>query len=120
MPQWLTIFLALGGSALITSIVSLIINKIAKSATESAETDRKLRDEMVKTNELIREGVQALLRDKLYEIHARCVSRGYATIDEKNNFENLYMRYHGLGKNGVMDSINEEMMELPTQEGKNR
>ena len=34
--------------------------------------------------------------------------------DVKDNFDNLYQQYHALGKNGVMDSFHEEVMELPT------
>ena len=60
-------------------------------------------------------GIQALLRDRLYEIYFRCMSKGYATNVEKNNFENLYVQYHALGRNGVMDAYRKQLLELPTK-----
>ena len=37
----------------------------------------------------------------------------YAPTDAKENFENLYQRYHTLGKNGVMDEKRKAFMQLP-------
>lgn len=58
-------------------------------------------------------GVQALLRDRLmktYNIHSE---NGWAPIYVKDSFENMWMQYHKLGKNGVMDEIHEKFLELP-------
>lgn len=63
----------------------------------------------------ITKGVQALLRSQLYSEYNRCVHKGCATIDERQNFENCYKRYHNLGKNGVMDDIHEKYLKLPTE-----
>ena len=57
--------------------------------------------------------LQALLRNKLYEIYEYWMPRKYAPTDVKENFENLYQRYHTLGKNGVMDGKHEAFMSLP-------
>lgn len=39
--------------------------------------------------------------------------KGYAPLAVKNDFEFIYMGYHNLGKNGVMDGIHERFMKLP-------
>lgn len=57
--------------------------------------------------------LQALLRNELYEIYDYWMVRKYAPTDVKENFENLYQRYHALGKNGVMDGKREAFMQLP-------
>lgn len=63
----------------------------------------------------IKAGNQASLRNILYRVYNECKHKGFATIEEKENFINLYNKYHDLGANGVMDSTKEKMMSLPTE-----
>lgn len=66
-------------------------------------------------------GLQAVLRDRLIQLHRYCteqrckgnIKKAYATCDEKTNFENMYLKYHKLGENGVMDKIYADFMSLP-------
>lgn len=59
------------------------------------------------------QALQALLRNKLYEIYDYWILKNYAPTDVKENFENLYQKYHTLGKNGVMDEKHKAFMSLP-------
>ena len=64
----------------------------------------------------ISRGIQALLRDRLtqgYKFHEK---EGWADIDDRNNLENLYVQYHNLGQNGVMDDLRSKFLALPTHE----
>lgn len=61
----------------------------------------------------IRLGTQATLRNSLIQDYNRCSAKGYATVEEADNFENLYKNYHALGENGVMDNIRVKFMALP-------
>lgn len=61
----------------------------------------------------LEKGVQALLRDRLYNMYDKYMDKGYAPIWAKENFENLYLQYHSLGKNGVMDEKREKFLDLP-------
>lgn len=66
-------------------------------------------------NEALMYGVQALLRHGLYELyHYWAENKGFAPISVKEDFSNMYMRYHALGANGVMDGTHDEFMNLPT------
>jgi len=58
-------------------------------------------------------GLQALLRNKLYEIYDCWMPQEYAPTDVKENFQNLYNMYHQLGKNGVMDTKRDSFLALP-------
>ena len=62
----------------------------------------------------IKAGVQALLRSEMISAYNKYKDKGYAPIYAKDNFENVYKNYHALGLNGVMDSIHEEFMKLPS------
>jgi len=64
----------------------------------------------------IKRGVQALLRDRLIQGYKYFESKGYADIDDRNNLENVYIQYHALGQNGVMDDLRGKFLALPTTE----
>ena len=62
----------------------------------------------------VEKGVQALLRDRMLHNYNKYMEQGYAPIFAKENFENMYQQYHGLGGNGVMTQLHTAFMELPT------
>ena len=64
----------------------------------------------------IKRGVQALLRDRLTQGYKYHETLGYADIDDRNNLENVYIQYHNLGKNGVMDDLRNKFLALPTHQ----
>ena len=71
--------------------------------------------------ELNRKALQAILRDKLRQHYINYIELGEIDHDDKRNFDNLYQIYHLMGKNGVMTTMYEEIMELPlTKRSKNK
>ena len=76
--------------------------------------NKKAKDEK-NENKAIRLGVQALLRDRLLQEYNKWIDKNYAPIYAKENFENLWIQYHNLGVNGVMDEIHKTFMDLPTE-----
>lgn len=98
--NWLTL---LFGSGIVTGVIGAICRYLNK----------KIKANDTKT-EAVCYGVQALLRDRLYELYDKYYeSKGYAPVWVKNNFEHMYKRYHALGENGVMDQHYAEFMRLP-------
>lgn len=73
----------------------------------------------IKANDLkteaVKKGIQALLRDRLYDKYEYYSEKGYAPIRARENFENMWTQYHNLGQNGVMDDIHVKFMQLPTE-----
>lgn len=116
MPVWLVVVLALGGSALITCIVNFIFNKFTNSIEKKKRDAKIIAEEIAKQDEVLKRGVQALLRHNLYELYDEWFTKkGYAPLDVKNDFEFIYLGYHNLGKNGVMDGLHERFMQLPEE-----
>ena len=60
-------------------------------------------------------GVQALLRAQMINDYNRYLEKGYAPIYAKQNFENCWLQYDRLGKNGVMQDIHNKFLQLPTE-----
>lgn len=94
VANWITL---LFGSGVLTAFGKYIIRRL------------KANDERT---EAVCRGVQALLRDRLYQSYNHYTDKGYAPIYAKENFENMYKQYHALGVNGVMNSYRENFMKL--------
>lgn len=102
--------------AIILSVVNMVLSTILNNKkVRKKQLDEQTCDifNRIKVLEL---ASQAILRDRLYSEYNRLIDQGYATYDEKENFENMYKNYHSLGSNGVMDHIREEVTELPTKQ----
>ena len=80
------------------------IENIGKDVKELQESDKTQK-----------ESLQSILRDRLYELNSTCFHKGFATLDERENFENMYQKYHNLGMNGVMDDIHTKFFKLPIE-----
>lgn len=61
----------------------------------------------------VRLGIQALLRAQLITDWNYYSKKGYAPIYARENFENVWLQYHNLGANGVMDDIHAKFLALP-------
>lgn len=68
-----------------------------------------------KRTEALEYGVQALLRDRLYQMYFHYMEKGSAPLYARENFQNMYEKYHALGANGVMDDYYKKFMEIPTE-----
>ena len=64
---------------------------------------------------LLKEGMQAILRDRLIQAYNHYMEKGYMSIHNRENIINMYNKYHKLGENGVMDGLIDELTSLPTQ-----
>lgn len=65
-------------------------------------------------NEAVEKGVQALLRAQMVNDYNHYSEKGFAPIYARENFENCYTQYKGLGGNGVMKDIHDKFFALPT------
>ena len=64
----------------------------------------------------VKKGVQALLRDRLIQGYKFYSHQGFADVDDRSNLENVYVQYHALGANGVMDDLRKKFLELPVED----
>jgi hypothetical protein len=72
-----------------------------------------------KESRAIRDGLCAVLRDRLMMICLECEKKGYVEIKAMENLDHLYRAYSGLGGNGVVRQLYEAVRLLPhtPQEG---
>lgn len=137
MPLWLTLFLALGGSALITLIVNTIwrhsaakiakIKELEKKAEEAAQREAEIKrqqeweqkvldliDPLAKKLDQIQEEIKinksattTSLRTDLMLLRDRHVDLGYATGSDKAAWNQLYKDYSDLGGNHFAEYVDQ-------------
>lgn len=64
----------------------------------------------------LKRGLQALLRAQMIADYNHYSEKGWAPLYARENFENLWVQYEKLGKNGVMQDIRQKFLALPTRE----
>ena len=66
----------------------------------------------------LREGVCAVLRDRIVQSAINFHARGYANAAQKDNINKMYCAYHALGGNGIATHALEEIMDLPFEQNR--
>lgn len=64
-------------------------------------------------HDLLKDGLLAILHDRIYQACEFNLQRGYCSIEEKKNIEYLYNSYHALGGNGTGTEIYNRVQSLP-------
>lgn len=62
--------------------------------------------------DLLKEGLVAILHDRLYQSGMYFLDQGEITTSQLKNLEHLYTAYHNLGGNGTGTEIYERVKEL--------
>lgn len=79
--------------ALFTCILSLLSFLIKRLYS-------RFKQEII-TQKLLKEGMLAILHDRLYQLCTVFIEKGEITVDELENLEYMYRSYHNLGGNGT-------------------
>lgn len=136
VAEWVPIMSLVASCLGIPTLAALIMTDIYKRRKENSENEKRKRHEElmegVRTvvreenkeirediaalkadSDLTKQSLQATLRHDLHKTADKWLTKGYCPISDKEDFDNIYNKYHSLGKNGVMDDIYEKVMELP-------
>lgn len=62
-----------------------------------------------------RDGLQAILHDRIYQAHRYYTQLGFCPLNDKKNMEYLFRPYAALGGNGTGKQAFEDIMNLPTE-----
>ncbi len=63
--------------------------------------------------DLVKQGVLAILHDRLYQACQFYLKRGYCTIDDRDNLEYMFRPYKALGGNGTGEELYNRCLALP-------
>lgn len=75
--------------------------------------------EFTKRLKVLAESQQAQMRSQLLSQYKVYMEQGWISLDDLDDWENQYQKYHLLGENGVLDTKREQLLMLPNTQGAN-
>jgi hypothetical protein len=69
----------------------------------------------IKEQDLIKLGIQALLRDRIVQCYNHYTEKGFCPIYAMDNVNALYSQYHALGGNGTVTELVDRLKDMPTE-----
>ena len=91
--------------AVVTIIVGYVGLKIKKREEE--------KEKEIEESEAIKNGIRAVLRDRILQAYNHFSRIGKIQIEELENISNMYIAYHNLGGNGVVTSVYNKVLQIP-------
>jgi len=106
--QWLCL---LGVQGIVVTVLTIVITKTVNKVEKNAEDNRK-------ETSAIKEGVKALLKDRLLQGYKHYINDvKYADEHDRENMENVYKQYKALKGNGDMKDLRKTFRHLPITAG---
>ena len=106
--QWLCL---LGVQGAVVTILTIVITKTVNKVEKNAEDGRK-------ETAAIKEGVKALLKDRLLQGYKHYINDlKFADDHDRENMENVYKQYKALKGNGDMKDLRKTFRHLPFTPG---
>lgn len=102
-------------STAITMLIGLTVTAAFNGVINLSKKRKDKGDQNEADLQLIKKGIQAILKNDLKVRYEYWIDEGYAPDDARDDLEAEYKIYHALGKNGVMDGRRARFLNLPTE-----
>ncbi len=99
----------------VPSLLSMVAWAIKQILNIRKENKKRMQDQDAKID-LLMAAHQIQLRDSLMSKYKKYMKYGGITAEDMELWEDMYQRYHALGKNGVMDARRDQLLQLPVVE----
>lgn len=101
---------------MIDFIVKYWIQILFSSVVAMLGTGYKRINTKLKEQEVMKEGILAILHDRLYQGCRYYIKQGCIDVESMKNVEYLYKSYHNLGGNGTGTELYNRVKGLPIKE----
>ena len=109
-------------SGLFYQVLAAVLGFISTSAisycVNLVKQNKKNRSQELADFEVVKTGIRCLLKAQLKEDFEYFTKQGYCQVEDKEEYENLYRAYHGLGGNGLGTNLYEAVMKMPSTKPK--
>lgn len=114
--DWQTILSIICATGIPSVAFSIIISRILKSRDEHGNEERLREANAERREKAIQNGVCALLRIELRDMHSDFIKQGEITAQDYELFINAYKPYHDLGGNDIATAYLEDVKNLPIKD----
>ena len=94
------------------AIVNAISNAVSTKRLNQEKEIKEIREDLA----ILKVATQASLRNSLRKKYRECRNQGYASFEDRDDFEFMYQQYHQLHGNGVMTDCYNKFMSLEIKE----
>lgn len=99
---------------MITWLIPFVCGSIVSGISAAFTLWRSGRKREEDENQLIKAGLQSLLRAELIRSCEKYETKGYCPVYARDSLERVYASYHELGGNGMITDLYNQIKELPT------
>ncbi len=96
-------------SSIVVAIINLLSNRDVKSYRKRREEEEAIRNDLH----------IGTARVMLMEFYKHAMKKGYYTAEERDVYHPLFLAYKAGGGDGVIDDLEEKIVQLPTFPSKN-
>jgi hypothetical protein len=97
-------------------VSAMLVYMLQQKMKENKELKDKQEREKTQHEKAMEDGVVCILRKHLMDEHETWTARGYITAKALESGLLMYKAYKGLGGNGMIDHMEEEIQELPIRD----
>lgn len=125
MPEWIKSAIGPVVGAIMTGLTAAVKHLWSKQKAQEAaqKAEKEARDKAQKAEKeardkemnSLRDGMLALMHDRIFAIYAECTRKKFASVEDIRNLEYLYRPYHALGGNGTGTELYERVKKMPTE-----
>ena len=83
-------------------------------ASKKIDAEQKRRESEAEQNKAMKDGVRALLRDRIRQKSEYHIKQGYCSLEDRDIIEAMYVPFHSLGGNSTTTEIKNKAYALPT------
>ena len=98
-------------------VLQMVIKENRELHKEKEEAQKAKEKEAQERARALEEGVVSLLRKELLDEHTKYTEQGYISSKALEVGLSMYDAYKGLGGNGMMDHLKDEIEALPVKKG---
>lgn len=103
------------GDWLVKYWLGVIFGAVTGAGGWAARTLWKRQKQQQAQQEALKDGMLALMHDRIFAIYEECNRKKHASVEDIRNLEYLYRPYHKLGGNGTGTELYERVKKMPTQ-----
>lgn len=110
--DWNAIIITLLSGGVGVAVINALTENIKSKRLNHEAELKEIKDSVA----VLKLATQASLRNELRKKYKQCKKQGYATFDDRDDFDAIYNQYHALGANGVMTDCYNKFMSLEIKE----
>jgi hypothetical protein len=99
----------------VKAVISSFVAAIAAGLTAAVKHLYSKQKAQEAEQTAIRDGMLALLHDRIFSIYGECKQKKHATVEDIRNLDYLYQPYHRLGGNGTGTELYERVKKMPAE-----